>query len=346
MQQRYFGYFDWLRFALALAVAISHFHLLPWEAGGIAVRAFFALSGWLIGGILLRSETKELPRFFFNRATRIWIPYIACLLLLYGVSALLEGFTVRKAEIMFYDMTFVREPFAAMPSWNAASKFMAFGGAGVHLWSISIEEQFYLIAPIAILMTRFGKNPIFWLCVSSLLVALHSEFSAISLGVTAAALQYRYGDWHLTIPVQLALCVVTIASASFLYYEAAWPFFGIGIVLLLARPFPKMPTSAFLGGLSYPLYLNHWIAEFASKSAVKHFPVLLPVLDILSVIVALMFSVVMYLAIDRQVMQYRDAVYSNAIAGRLRFAAYAILAIGMAFGTIRWYLLPSIAWAG
>ena len=64
--------FDWLRFFLASIVVLYHFDVIPWHrAGNLAVQVFFALSGWLIGGILVRSDTKHLPRFYFNRATRI-----------------------------------------------------------------------------------------------------------------------------------------------------------------------------------------------------------------------------------------------------------------------------------
>jgi peptidoglycan/LPS O-acetylase OafA/YrhL len=49
--------------------------VIPWDtAANLAVQIFFALSGWLIGGILLRTDVQDLPRFYFNRATRIWIP--------------------------------------------------------------------------------------------------------------------------------------------------------------------------------------------------------------------------------------------------------------------------------
>lgn len=76
-QSHYFPLFDWLRIALAFVVLLSHDGLLKlWpQAGNFAVQVFFALSGWLIGGILLKLDKNELPKFYFNRAIRIWIPY-------------------------------------------------------------------------------------------------------------------------------------------------------------------------------------------------------------------------------------------------------------------------------
>jgi peptidoglycan/LPS O-acetylase OafA/YrhL len=67
--------FDWLRFLLASVVVLGHANFVTWDhAGNLAVQVFFALSGFLIGGILLTTRRAELPHFFFNRATRIWIP--------------------------------------------------------------------------------------------------------------------------------------------------------------------------------------------------------------------------------------------------------------------------------
>ena len=82
-----FPLFDWLRFVLASVVALGHGGVIEWEYSGyLAVQVFLALSGWLIGGILLETPREGLPRFFFNRATRIWIPYGIAVLLLYGVA--------------------------------------------------------------------------------------------------------------------------------------------------------------------------------------------------------------------------------------------------------------------
>ncbi|MBK4215282.1 hypothetical protein JJJ17_05010 [Paracoccus caeni] len=72
-----FPLFDWLRIVLASVVALGHQGMPPIGpiTGHLSVIVFLALSGWLIGGILLQTSIRELPRFFFNRVTRTWIPY-------------------------------------------------------------------------------------------------------------------------------------------------------------------------------------------------------------------------------------------------------------------------------
>jgi peptidoglycan/LPS O-acetylase OafA/YrhL len=82
--EAYYPWFDWLRFGLALVVLFYLEGLFKsFHAGNLAVQVFFALSGWLIGGILVKLQRKELPRFYVNRALRIW-PYAAATIRLCG----------------------------------------------------------------------------------------------------------------------------------------------------------------------------------------------------------------------------------------------------------------------
>ena len=79
----YYPSFDYLRIMLATTVAVGHSGIPLWEnSGNLSVQIFFALSGWLIGGILLISTPEYIPRFYFNRAARIWIPYFVAIVLL------------------------------------------------------------------------------------------------------------------------------------------------------------------------------------------------------------------------------------------------------------------------
>ena len=102
LKAAYFPYFDWLRLTLAMTVALVHDGLpIDTNAANFAVQVFFALSGWLIGGILLNSQRKDLPRFYFNRAARIWIPYYFSVGLLFAVSLLKEPIDWEWLEYLF-----------------------------------------------------------------------------------------------------------------------------------------------------------------------------------------------------------------------------------------------------
>ena len=131
----YYPWFDWLRFALANVVMLVHFGIVHgWpHAGDFAVQVFFALSRWLIGEILLEQSRGDLPRFFFNRAVRIWAPYYLALLFLIAASLLREPATSKWLEIVFYKATFVYNLFGTRQAAQHV-KEMPLAGTGSHFW--------------------------------------------------------------------------------------------------------------------------------------------------------------------------------------------------------------------
>ena len=129
-------------------------HLLPSQAwvrrvgpGGLGVVLFFVLSGFLITGILLRLRDavadgrvplrRALGRFYIRRALRILPLYYAVL----GVAALVDVPPVR-ATWPWHAFYVSNLYFARRGSWN---------GVVTPLWSLSIEEQFYLLWPLVVL---------------------------------------------------------------------------------------------------------------------------------------------------------------------------------------------------
>ena len=193
-----------------------------------------------------------------------------------------------------------------------------------------------------ILLTLVGRSSIFWAIISVALLVVQSDFVSITFGLTAAALQYQHGDWHLKHWGTALLAVVAVASAAMLSNQMVWPIFSISIVLLLARPAEKSSGGLIFGGISYPLYLNHWIGGFPSHSLVKHLPILMPAHNLLTAFFGLVAGVVMYLLVDRPVMAARNSYYSESLGRQLRLFAYANISVGIFFGITRWYILPLI----
>lgn len=259
-----FPLFDWLRIAMALLVAASHFSLIAWQhAGNLGVQVFFALSGWLIGSILIEMKADKLPLFYFNRATRVWIPYFIAVTALYALSAFRDPVNSRWFEFLTYDVTFTHNLFTLVPDAKVALAQMPLQGTGNHFWSLAVEEQFYLAAPLIILTFRYGRHPVTWLWIAVAMLFIRQEFSAIAFGVTAAALHHiRPGFQHHRL-IQTAFVVIIVAAGAALFssaYPFAVPFFAIAVVLLCAVPGNRSSIGRFVGGVSYPLYLNHWIA--------------------------------------------------------------------------------------
>lgn len=346
----YFGHFDYLRGFLALVVSFAHGGVIQWSvAPNLAVQVFFALSGWLIGGILLDTTPAQLPRFFFNRSTRIWFPYFAALGLVIAASVLRDPMTPLWWNFIVYKASFVYSIFGPpMLAQHVAD--MPLHGAANHFWSINVEEQFYLASPLLLVLLprRFGHNPWLWAAICAALFLTQGYawmFVSIATGVLAAILARRHPGWR-AVPGVPAVCAA-VAVASFaamclgadvqgsVSYQLAAPLFSVSLVLLLAVPTARSSLGEFIGGVSYPFYLNHWLGVFLAnallgKLGLKH---VVPLQHALAQVLAVAVAVLAYLAIDRQVRQRRAGWYSPAL-GRLATAlAYGTLLFGLAFGT-------------
>ncbi len=132
-----------LAIALVLVSHITHFH-----AGWIGVDLFFVLSGYLITGILLRSRGTPgyFRAFYARRALRIWPLYLLFLAFVWAVWPLTPPQRVwLDANGWWYwlHLANIGHAYAGNPPGNFAT----------HLWSLAVEEQFYLVWPAII-----------WLC--------------------------------------------------------------------------------------------------------------------------------------------------------------------------------------
>jgi peptidoglycan/LPS O-acetylase OafA/YrhL len=325
--------FDWLRFILASAVVLSHTHLGLWaNAGNFSVCVFFALSGWLIGGILLRTPVRELPRFYFNRSIRIWIPYLVAVVALYLFAAVRDSQGSRYFQFLFYDVTFTHYWF--IPKIPEVIRMMPLNGTGAHFWSISVEEQFYLISPLILIFLPGGRNPVLWLVLSAVALYVDYHYACIMLGVFAAMLNSKFGEWHKTPALQFTMGITLLLVAYFIlsrddYYPMGAPLAALLIVLLCSRVGIRTETGKFLGGVSYPLYLNHWIGLFAANALHKLLGLSQSMWNAAGYGLAIVVGVVAYLAVDRNVLKFRQTHYSDRAGMTLTVVAYGLLIAGL-----------------
>lgn len=335
----YFPNFDYLRFLLALAVVAYHTGALTWEhSGNFPVQIFFALSGWLIGGILLGCTAEDLPKFYFNRAARIWVPYFVTLsLLVVAYLIFTRAISGRWLEGTFYKLTFVYNFFgirhaASQTEWN-----------GNHLWSICAEEQFYLVAPLLIVLFPQGRRLWFWciLTIAVLLSAASEFFGAICLGVTASIVQANYfPNWHCR---PIAICVNAVGAAVLfvgIYFEAVPYFAGsaissILIVLALAQPGRSYGrVAAFAGGMSYSLYLNHWIGVWMADQFAKRISLAHPIYHSVALALSIAVAAALYALIDKPVHRHRAEHFCPRRGLILASAGYALVSVGIITGLV------------
>ncbi len=145
---RYMPQLDGLRAIAVFAVAWSHWMRdycggLP--LGQYGVQLFFVLSGFLITGILLRAKPEPgesrgpvLKQFFIRRALRIFPAYFLVLSVVW-----LANFSDTRATIAWHASYLTNIQIFLAKSYSPLS----------HFWSLSVEEQFYLMWPWIVLWT-------------------------------------------------------------------------------------------------------------------------------------------------------------------------------------------------
>ncbi len=139
---------DILRCAAILLVLFHHTPVLPSIAqmGFVGVDLFFVLSGFLISGLLYKEYLKRgaisFPRFFIRRGLKIY-PAFYVMLLVTFIAQLLAG---------------------KLSTWGAYAREILFVqdykfGIWMHCWSLGVEEHFYILLPILLLLLiRFASD--------------------------------------------------------------------------------------------------------------------------------------------------------------------------------------------
>ena len=238
---------DGLRLIAVLAVMAFHFGLPHAAAGFLGVDVFFVLSGYLITSLLLTQleggHVKVLD--FWARRMRRLIP---ALLVLIGVvvawgavmapSFSRDGLRSDVTATLFY-----------VANWHFISTSTYFANDGVasplqHMWSLAVEEQFYLVWPLLLLVTGLiVRQPRRRLIAVGALAGAGVVASAIRLGfLWGSAGQdraYLGTDSRIFEPLTGALLAVLMTSGSVraLITRTHWRLLalgGIGLVWALA----------------------------------------------------------------------------------------------------------------
>lgn len=173
---------DGVRGVAILAVVAAHTEKFRSPAAFVAVMLFFVLSGFLITCLLVeeweRRGTFSLRRFYVRRVLRL-LPALAAMLLVMVVYHWLSSprpvaraVSVDALVAFFYSS-----------NWTLAYGFHQPNLFG-HAWSLSIEEQFYLIWPPLLLLllrfTRFPKSTLNWVLLGVAVVAITRVLLVVS----------------------------------------------------------------------------------------------------------------------------------------------------------------------
>jgi peptidoglycan/LPS O-acetylase OafA/YrhL len=216
-----------------------------WALGEFGVVVFFVISGFLITGLLLdevgRTGHVDLPRFYLRRTLRIFPPYYAFLIGLALASA--TGAVVLASGDLFSSMTYTAN-YKLDRSWFVG-----------HTWSLSVEEQFYLLWPAVLLFARTRR---------AILLAAAVVLVAPFIRVAEWEFLRQYGDGvghrFETIADAIAIGCVLAGTRSWLHETTWYP-------RLLASPaFVVVPFAAIGGNLMH----DHPLVNFGLGMSVAH----------------------------------------------------------------------------
>jgi peptidoglycan/LPS O-acetylase OafA/YrhL len=285
---------DGLRAVAILPVLLYHANVWPFAGGYVGVDVFFVISGYLITGLILREHQGagfSLADFYDRRIRRI-MPALGVVLACSTLAALVIllpdelvdfGESLASAALFCANILF----------WTRKAAYFA-ADAGdnplLHIWSLAVEEQFYLLWPLLLVFLARRGRQLPWisvLAVASFVFALfyaRSDPSGAFYLLPARAWQLLLGAFLAAggyavprnVVVRNGIAVAgfaAIAAAALipgdkaLYHplNALGAALGASAILYAAEGGDTFVSTAlatrlpvFIGTISYSLYLWHW----------------------------------------------------------------------------------------
>ncbi len=177
---KYQPHIDGLRALAVLPVLMFHAAVPGFSGGFVGVDVFFVISGYLITGILaeeIRSKRFSILRFYERRARRI----LPALMTMCAACVPFAWFLMTPAEYVGFSRALAAVPLflSNVFFWRETDYFAPDVERNplLHTWSLAVEEQFYLLFPLLLLILgggrgRGAKTAIIALTVASLLIAI------------------------------------------------------------------------------------------------------------------------------------------------------------------------------
>jgi peptidoglycan/LPS O-acetylase OafA/YrhL len=285
--------------ALAVAsVVLFHLKLRAFAGGFVGVDVFFVISGYLITrGILIDLQTSEFSfsRFYGRRTRRIYPALVFTVAATYLVGGLW------CSPLMFLDLakecTHALLSIANIQYWRESHEYFARDSEQLgllHCWSLSVEEQFYLIWPVfVVLAQRTGQTfiAIFAISAASLVAAVAlaaSDASAVFFIMPFRI--YEFGCGAAVILIERLIIsarlrqILSVAGIAAIFVGAVAfkpdmphlelailvPCVGASAVIAAGSQTAGgrlLSLTAFqgLGAISYSLYLCHWPIIFFAR---------------------------------------------------------------------------------
>lgn len=299
MNHKYYPEIDGLRALAVLAVILFHLDskLLPGGFAGVDI--FFAISGFVVSASIVKLQSASFSKLILEFYSRRILRILPALFLCLSVTMLASVLFIPSAWLSTNTNEVGLKAFFALSNFTLADMEGYFSPRAefnpfTHTWSLAVEEQFYLLFPLLIIIGLKIKRqwtPIVLLTICSLIMSwyftdaapkssfylLHTRYWEIAAGIITFTI-YNSGALNRLknsilpqglIAIGLTLNAISFAvsrSGFFPFPGALLPVLGTSLTLLgivyantnIISITLKSSSLVHVGRLSYSLYLWHW----------------------------------------------------------------------------------------
>ncbi len=183
VKPKYVAYLDSFRGLLCLFILTYHWPMpkMSIPFGWEGLQAFFVMSAYLIVRILLYDKTKffyfkdYFTRYFYRRSFRIFPLYFAFIFFWFAIHQIAvfinSAFLAQQTEEVGRNFGFLMTYTYNFMGFANHFRELEFLGSGIftHLWSLSLEEQFYIAAPLAVFFMK--RKHLIYLCLAIIIIS-------------------------------------------------------------------------------------------------------------------------------------------------------------------------------
>src|SRR6202035_3889308 len=285
---------DGLRALAVIPVLFYHVGVPGFPGGFVGVDIFFVISGYLICGMIdadIRKQSFSLGNFYKRRILRI----LPALFAMFAVTSVLAYLHCLPVELEDYSKSLAS-------AVGSISNLYFAGTAGyfdapaetkplLHTWSLGVEEQFYLITPLLMLVAyHFLRKRVGLLFAMAAVLSFAAAFAVSHRNTDFAFYLTPFRAWELLLGALLAIGFIPAPRTEFgknacgaigmllllgaiLFGSSSAPLLvmtslaGIGATLVIASSergisavgrLLSLRPAVFIGLISYSLYLWHW----------------------------------------------------------------------------------------
>ncbi len=368
---------DGLRCIAVILVILHHLNLPGFSGGFVGVDVFFVISGYLITGIVLgelKARSFTFGSFYKRRVIRLAPAYFTVLL----VTAVLAWLLMLPAELENFAVSALYSTFFVgnFYMWDAVGGYFGTGADTtplLHLWSLAVEEQFYVVWPVTLLLLYKllgGGRYLFAAVLVALALGLVvSEYGAVNYRAAAYYLMPTRA-FELLIGAALAFFPLSLLDRVHRLARVVLAFVGLGLILYsnavftgatsfpgVNALFPCVGTALLIaftraddpllgkllaskpavgiGKVSYPAYLWHWpIIAFLNLQLIE----LSPVISVAVIVGTLLLAGLTYHGIEKPARGFRRVRWPKVVGAG--FVLPAALFSSAVFAAIHWQGMP------